>query len=368
MVQALDLPLCDGVAVPQPRSVTFDALRSAFAPTRGYLDAATTGLPTRGTVDAMTAALAAWQSGAPDLAAYDEAVATSRSAFARVAGVPVEHVAIGSTTAELVALVAASLPTGAEVLTATGDFTSVTYPFLARGDLVVREVPVAGLAGAVGPRTGAVAFSLVQSRDGRVADLDAVADAARATGALTLVDLTQAAGWLPVDASRADVTVTSAYKWLCAPRGTAFLTAGGDIRERLRPLHANWYGAEDVWGSVYGHDMALARDTRRFDTSPAWLCWVGAAPALAAFADELAGDDPGAIRRHDVALADAVRAGLGLDPAGTAIVSLADPSGDVAARLAATGLRCAGRGGCVRVGFHVWNDESDVAAVLAALR
>ncbi len=348
--------------------MTLDALRSAFAPTRGYLNAATTGLPLRATVDAMTAAITAWQSGAPDLAAYDEAVATSRSAFARVVGVPAEDVAIGATTAELVGLVAASLPAGAEVVTATGDFTSVTYPFLARGDLVVREVPVPQLADAIGPGTAAVAFSLVQSKDGVVADLDAVTAAARAAGALSAVDLTQAAGWLPVDASLADVTVTSAYKWLCAPRGTAFLTAADEARERLRPVNACWYAAEDVWGSVYGHDMTLARGTRRFDTSPAWLCWVGAAPALEAFADELAGPDPAAIRRHDVALADELRAGLGLEPAGSAIVSLPDPSGDVAARLAAAGLRAAGRGGCARVGFHVWNDECDVEAVLAALR
>lgn len=348
--------------------MTLDALRSRFAPTRGYLDAATTGLPLCGTVDAMTTALTAWQAGVPDLAAYDEAVAASRSAFARLVGVPAGHVAIGSTTAALVALVAASLPACAEVVTASGDFTSVTYPFLGRGDLVVRDVPVADLADAIGPRTAAAAFSLVQSADGAVADLDAVTAAARAAGALTVVDLTQAVGWLPVDAGRADVTVTSAYKWLCTPRGTAFLTAGDAVRERLQPLHANWYASEDVWGSVYGHDMRLARDTRRFDTSPAWLCWVGAVPALDAFADELSGDDPDAIRHHDVALADSLRAGLGLPPAGSAIVSLADPSGEVAARLAAAGLRGAGRGGRARLAFHVWNDEEDVAAALAALR
>ena len=347
--------------------MSLDILRSAFAPAPGYLDAATTGLPTRGTVEAMTAALAAWQAGTPDLAAYDEAVAASRAAFARVVGVPAGDVAIGATTAAFVAVVAANLPAGAEVVTASGDFTSVTYPFLARGDLVVHEVPVARLADAIGPRTAAVAFSLVQSKDGEIADLDTVTAAARAAGALTVVDLTQAAGWLPVDASRVDVTVTSAYKWLCAPRGTAFLTAGDEVRERLRPLHACWYAAEDVWGSVYGHAMTLARDTRRFDTSPAWLCWVGAAPALAAFADELTGADPDAVRRHDVALADALRAALHLEPAGTAIVSLPDPSGDVAARLAGARLRTAGRGGCVRLAFHVWNDEDDVATALAAL-
>lgn len=367
MSPVCDLSLCDRRGRANLGLVTLQMLRSAFAPAPGYLDTATSGLPTSGTVDAMVNAIEAWRAGSPDLVAYDEAVAAARTAFGRVVGVPAAHVAIGATTAEFVGLVAASLPAGAEVVTASGDFTSVTYPFLARGDLTVVDVPLARIPEAIGPRTAVVAFSLVQSIDGEIADLDAVVASARAHGALTVVDLTQAAGWLPVDASRLDITVTSAYKWLCAPRGTAFLTAGEEARERLRPVHANWYAGEDVWGSVYGHHMHLAHDTRRFDTSPAWLCWVGAVPALGAFADELAGPDPEAIRRHDVGLADALRAHLDMEPGGTAIVSLPDPDGTSAERLAAAGIRSAGRGGCVRVGFHVWNDEHDVAAAVAAL-
>ena len=88
----------------------------------------------------------------------------------------------------------------------------------------------------------------------------------------------------------------------------------------------------------------------------------------ATFDDELSGSDPDGIRRHDVGLADALRAGLGREPGNSAIVSLPDPTGDVAARLAAAGIRAAGRGGCARVGFHVWNDEGDVEMALAALR
>ena len=343
-------------------------LRAAFAPTPGYLNAATNGLPARGTLDAMAGALADWQAGRAEPREYDESVAAARTAFARIAGVPAGQVAVGATTATFMALVAASLPQGAEVLTPEGDFTSVTYPFLAREDLRVRAVPVSALADEVQPGTAAVAFSLVQSRNGAIADVAAVAEAARGVGALTVADLTQAAGWLPVDASLLDVTITSAYKWLCAPRGVAFLTAGAAARERLRPLHASWYAGADVWGSVYGHDIRLAEDARRFDLSPAWLCWVGAVPALEAFADELTGPDPHAVRRHDVALADSLLAGLGLEPAGSAIVSIPDPSGRAPARLAAAGLRTAGRGGGVRLSFHVWNDERDVEAALAALR
>ena len=289
-----------------------DDLRAAFAPVPGYLDAATCGLPPRATVDAMHEALDTWQAGKADLAVYDEAVIASRSSYARLVGVDPSWVAVGSQTSTLVGLVAASVPDGAEVLTVDRDFASVVFPFLAHADrgVTVRTVPLESLADEVRPSTHTVAFSLVQSVDGRVAEIDAVRTAAAAAGALTLCDVTQAAGWLPVDAALFDVTVCASYKWLSAPRGTAFLTVGPELVGRIRPTGAGWYAGEEIWSSVYGPRMQLARDARRLDVSPAWLCWVGAVPALELFADAPRDD----VHRYAVGLADAFRAGLGLPP------------------------------------------------------
>ncbi|GEA89871.1 aminotransferase class V-fold PLP-dependent enzyme [Cellulomonas cellasea] len=333
-------------------------LRDAFAPVTGYLDAATLGLPPRATADALRDALDAWQSGRADAAGYDAAVRRSRAAYARLVGVPVEHVAVGSQTSSLVGVVAAALPDGAEVVVVDGDFTSLVFPFLAHADrgVRVRHVPLDRLAEEVRPGTDLVAFSLVQSRDGRVADADGVRAAAAAVGARTLCDTTQAAGWFPVDAARFDVTVCSAYKWLCGPRGAAFLTVRPEVAATLRPVHAGWYAGADVWSSVYGPEMTLAHDARRFDVSPAWLCWVGLAPAL----ELLAGVDPRDVRAHDAGLADALRARLGLEPTGSAIVALPDATGTLRTRLAEHGVRAAGRAGGVRLAFHVWCTEADV--------
>jgi selenocysteine lyase/cysteine desulfurase len=348
-----------------PLTTDLTELRAAFAPVPGYLNAATLGLPPRCGADAVRTALDAWQVGAADAAGYDESVRRSRSAYARLVGVEPGDVAVGSQTSVLVGLVAASLPDGAEVVVVDGDFTSVVFPFLAHADrgVQVRQVPLDELAASVRPSTTLVAFSLVQSADGRIADLAAVREAARAAGALTLCDVTQAAGWFPVRAGDVDVTVCSAYKWLCGPRGTAFLTVRPEVADRLRPLHAGWYAGEDVWASCYGPQMTLARDARRFDVSPAWLAWTGLAPALELFAAH----DPHAVAAHDVGLADALLAGLDLEPRGSAIVSLPDPTGDLHARLTSAGLRVAGRAGGVRLAFHVWNDDADVARALDAL-
>jgi selenocysteine lyase/cysteine desulfurase len=219
------------------------------------------------------------------------------------------------------------------------------------------------VASSITERTALVAVSLVQSACGSVCDGPAIASAARAVGALTFCDLTQAAGWLPVDAGDFDLTVCSAYKWLCQPRGTAYFTIRPELIERVRPIHAGWYAGDDVWGSCYGPSMHLAHDARRFDVSPAWLAWVGAVPALEVMSmvpTVLIGD-------HNIALADELRARTGRPAVGRPVVSLTDPTGEIAAGLAGGGATVASRAGLVRIAFHIWNTPEDVDLVAAAL-
>jgi selenocysteine lyase/cysteine desulfurase len=341
-------------------------LRAQFDSVPGYLNAATLGLPTRGVLSAVRTGLDEWAAGRASAPDYDEAVRRSRVAYARLVDVPPSWVAVGSQVSAMVAPVAASLPDGAHVLTVAEDFASIQFPFLVHRDrgVSVRQVPLTDLADAVTPDTDVVAFSLVQSADGRVADAGAITAAAEAVGALTVVDTTQAAGWYPVHAAGFDVTLCSAYKWLCSPRGTAFLTVRPELLDRFRPLHAGWYAGESVWQSVYGPGMQLAGDARRFDVSPAWLAWVGTAPALEAFADA----DREAVRGYDVRLAGLLRERLGLPASDSAMVALDDPAGSFQATLVAAGCAVAARAGRVRLAFHVWNDEDDVQRAADALR
>lgn len=190
-----------------------------------------------------------------------------------------------------------------------------------------------------------------------------MAAAARRHGALTLCDITQAAGWLPVRADRFDLTVCSAYKWLCQPRGTAYLTVRPEVTDQLVPVNAGWYAGASVWDSCYGPAMDLAPDARRFDVSPAWLCWLGGAAAGEVFA----GLDPATVRDHGSGLAAALRDRLGLEPGQRPVVTLEDPDGSRAAALEAAGVRCASRAGRVRLAFHLWNTTADVELVAGAL-
>ena len=106
---------------------------------------------------------------------------------------------------------------------------------------------------------------------------------------------------------------------------------------------------------------ALASDARRFDTSPAWFSWVGAAPAL----ELLNRIGVGAVYDHDVALANRFRAGLGMEPSNSAIVSVARDG--AAQRLERAGIVAAVRGGRLRASWHLYNTDADVDAALDAI-
>ena len=331
-------------------------VRHRFAAGRGYLGAATLGLPADVTTAAMRRDLERWETGRADVVEYTELVERARGYAARLLGVGSDRVATGSQASVFVGLAAAAAPPGAEVVCVDGDFASVVRPFLARGDLRVRHMPIADLADAVGPDTWMVAFALVSSSTGELADVDAVTAAARASGARTLVDVTQAAGWLPITDVEADLVVCHTYKWLCSPRGSAFAAFSDRAQEEIRPLTAGWYSAADPWASCYGPSLDLAPDASRYDVSPAWPAWVGAEAALG-FAISL---DPAEVHDHAVGLANAFRERLDLGPSNSAIVSWPDPGGAHLDAFGAAGVTASGRAGRARVSFHLWNDEEDV--------
>jgi selenocysteine lyase/cysteine desulfurase len=341
------------------------AVADEFDPEVTYLDTATLGLPPRRTVQAVAEALDAWRRGTSDAVRFDEAVEASRDAYARFVGVDPSWVAVGGQVSSAVGLIAASLPAGSEVLTATGDFTSVLFPFLARvgQGIAVREVPLEALADEVRSSTTLVAVSAVQSADGRIADIEALHDACAATGTRTLLDTTQAAGWLPVDASRWSYTTGGGYKWLLAPRGTAFLTVAPEHRDDLTPVAAGWYAGEDRWTSIYGGPLRLAASARRFDTSPAWHSWVGQATSLELLTEVGAP----ALHAHAVGLADRFLAAVDLPSTASAIVSLAADD-RVPALLESAGIRASTRAGRLRLSFHVSTRSADVDRAADVLR
>ncbi|MFC9847640.1 aminotransferase class V-fold PLP-dependent enzyme [Streptomyces sp. NPDC060223] len=345
---------------------TFETLvRAEFAPKNTYLNTASTGLLPVRAVDAMRAGVESVAAGQPqDMFADVEA---ARAAFARLVGVPEVRVAAGASVAVYTGLIAASLPEGAEVLTAEADFASVVNPFHMRRDLKVRAVPLERIAESVRPDTALVAVSAAQSADGRLADLPAIRAAAREHGARTYVDASQAMGWLPVEADAYDYVSSVAFKWLVCPRGVAFLVVPEDLGG-LTPVFAGWVAGEHPWDSCYGPVQELAHSARRFDESPSLFSYAGARHSL-----ELIGKlGVDTVRAHDLALADRFRAGLHrLDhepvPApGSPIVSVPG-LGHRQPELSRAGVEVSDRAGNLRAAFHLYNTSADVDRLLDVL-
>ncbi|CAO0828662.1 hercynylcysteine sulfoxide lyase [Streptomyces microflavus] len=157
-----------------------------------------------------------------------------------------------------------------------------------------------------GATTALVAFSSVQSADGRVADLAAVRAAAAAHGARTLLDATQSAGWFPLDAGAYDYTVTGGFKFLLCPRGTSFLTVTEEAQATLPNLFAGWVAAGAPWTSNYGALERVAPGARGFDEPPAFLSYHGAEHSLALLGE--IGTE--ALYTHATSLAARLRSGL----------------------------------------------------------
>jgi len=334
-----------------------------WRPQPGWLNTASYGLPPEPGWDAMMAALDDWRVGRTSWEGWDQATQRSRESFARLVGVDAADVTVGPQVSALLAPVAAAVPDGTRVLAPDLEFTSCVFPFLAHADrgVTVSTVPPSELAQRIGPDVDVVAFGLVQSATGEVVDYAAVVAAARAVGALVVVDATQAAGWLPFEAGLADVVAVGGYKWLMSPRGTALAYLAPGLRERMRPLAAGWYAGDRPFSSFYGLPMALAGDARRFDISPAWFSWVAMAPTLE-LVEQIG---VAAIRDHNVALANRFLAGLDQPTRDSAIVTVDVPGAQE--RLERAGIRAAVRAGRVRASFHVYSTERDVDLALDAL-
>ena len=333
-------------------------------PEPGWLNTASYGLPPRPAWEALQAVLSDWRVGATSWEPWDESTTRSREAFARLVGADPGDVFVGSTVSAAMAPIAAALPDGAKVLTDDVEFTSNVFPWKVHEDRGLEVVAVPGdeLVAAIRPGIDLVAVSAVQSSTGAVLDLPSVVAASKQIGALVVIDGSQAVGWLPLTVDGIDALVVHTYKWLMSPRGATLGYLSPRLQERCRPSAAGWYAGRTVHASYYGSDMDLAPGARKFDQSPAWFCYVGAAPALELV--EQIGVET--INRHNLELANEFRAGLGLPPSNSAIVSTNLPGAQEAFETA--GIRAAVRDGKLRASFHIYTTQADVHQALEALK
>lgn len=128
-----------------------------------------------------------------------------------------------------------------EVLTTAHEYGAIerTWEFVG-ARLVVCEPEE--LVARIDARTRVVCLSHITSATALVLPVAEVCAAARAVGALSIVDGAHAPGQLPLDLESlgADVYAGNCHKWLCAPKGTGFLWARAEHQDWIEPIVVSW--------------------------------------------------------------------------------------------------------------------------------
>ncbi|MCC6704605.1 MAG: aminotransferase class V-fold PLP-dependent enzyme, partial [Thermomicrobiales bacterium] len=324
------------------------------------------------TIAALDAALRDWQSGrAHWIDDWEITGERARSSFAELIGADVDTVALVPTVSAASGQVAASLPEGAHVLIADAEFTSVSFPFLAgeqAGKLKISVTEFDKLAEAIEPGIDLVAFSLTRSQSGETADLTGIIAAAKANGTKVFVDATHSIPFVSVREHLADIDFLAChgYKHLLCPRGAAFFVVRPERFDDLIPYLSNWYAGEPRYQAHYGKgkELSLQPSARRFDVSLAWHSWVGAAQSLALLVQwQNEGIFEGTwenVRRLATALELP-------EPQSTVITFKVDDADAAEKALVAAGIKCAARGGNIRIAPHVYNTTEEIDRAVSVL-
>ena len=368
--------------------------RDAFAIPRDvhYLNCAYMG-PLPRAVSAAVAAGAAlkaspWTYRPADFFAHIEGY---RSRAARLMGSAVDDVALVPSASYGLAIAAKNLPLarGQNVVVLGDQFPSNYYVWTAKTAAAGANVRIArrdadddwtaAVLACIDADTGIVAVPHCHWADGRLVDLIQVGSACRAVGAALVLDLTQSLGAMPfeVAAVQPDFAVAAGYKWQLSPYGTGMLYVAPQWQAG-EPIEYNWLnraGSED-FSRLIDYTDAYQPGARRFDygecANPPLL--MGACAAL----DLIDGWGVSNIAetlgaRNEAIAVQAQTLGLAAAPSqkrAPHFLALAFPGvvpPGLVERLAAANVYVSLRGTSLRVTPHLYNDDEDVAALLAAL-
>jgi isopenicillin-N epimerase len=292
------------------------------------------------------------------------------SQLASYVGAAPENLVFATNTSSALNAVIRSLDlrAGDEVLLGDAEYggMELLWEFVTRRTgAVLRRRPFAELD--PGPRTRVVFCSHIEWISGRVNDVASLCARARAAGAFSVVDGAHAPSQIDLDleAIGADVYAGNCHKWLCAPKGSAFLHARKEAHALIDPLVVSWDWAD---GAPF-HELHRWQGTR----DPAAFL---AVPAAIEFQRQ---HDWPAVRERCHSLLVRVRDELGLEPLTDTFVQMLGfllpvADGDAFKRDLYERHRIevpvveTKNGWTMRVSIQAYNDDADADTLIAALK
>ena len=306
----------------------------------------------------------------------------ARAAVARLINAEPDEIGFTTNTSGGMNLIADALEGRGDVVSCELEFPVSTIPWMHRGVGVHRLKPRDGqfdaddvLAAANG-RTGVICLSHVQYSNGFRAPLAEIG--AAKGGRKFVVNAAQSAGVFQIDVRRMriDALCSTGHKWMCAGFGSGFVYLSRELLAETRPRSVSWMSVE--------HPFAMRNDeyTLRPDAAARAELGVPHFPgifALGASARYLSGVGAARVERRALELNKHLTERL--DAAGWRVLSpLADESARsaetlvacdererVAAHLTRRGVAVTQKPEGLRVATHLFNDEDDIARLVAAL-
>jgi selenocysteine lyase/cysteine desulfurase len=240
-----------------------------------------------------------------------------------------------------------------------------------RADLTV---DTEALINEIDEETLLVAITHVCYRNGARTDIQPIIEAAHKMGALVILDTYQTIGAISIDVSEidADFIVGGFLKYMIAVPGVGFLYAREKSTNHLIPTSTGWFAARDLFAmDIHSYDPA--KEARRFETGTPNVPPLYPASAALEFMLKVGVKN---IESYVAQIHDELRSGIieiggnVVTPGGKnqhgallAVASL-DEHAHVAA-LEGLGIVTSSRGGNVRISPHFYNNQDDVAKVVA---
>ena len=361
--------------------------------THSYLNQASLGLTGEVAVSAMHTFLdETARHGNLRMSDVDEAnfLNPLRSRIACLVGTEEKNVAIVSSSSEVLSQVPSLLNpnNGTQVVLVSTDFPALTRPWIAysqRKDLklcFVDEKEKHSLTDRIikniNEQTAAVCVSYVQFSSGTCLNIAKLRAATNTFGARLIVDITQAAGAVPISLTdwAADVVVCSGYKWLGGHGGIAFAIFSNELLEKEPPT-VGWFGGENPF-DMNAKKLLLAQTAAKYTQST--LSYISAVGLEAALGELLIiGSDR--INKHSQNLADLLIKGLSTlewapfcqantKEASSHIITLSTSKLNILSsveRLNKNGVICGVRNNRIRVSIAHYNNSHDINALLQNL-